>query len=76
MLNTIHRLCVEVLDYPELKADQDFFDVGGHSMMMAEIQERLHREHNINISMEALFRNSNVTALYTLAKKPAVETVS
>nr|WP_225780331.1 acyl carrier protein [Pseudomonas sp. Marseille-Q3773] len=75
-MNAIHRLCAEVLNYPELSADQDFFDVGGHSMMMAEIQERLHREHNLNISMETLFRNSNVAALNAMAHAAQGESVS
>jgi acyl carrier protein len=75
-MNAIHRLCAEVLNYPELTADQDFFDVGGHSMMMAEIQERLHREHNLNIGMEALFRHANVSALIALANASSAEVVS
>lgn len=63
MLNAIHKICAEVLNYPELKADEDFFDVGGHSLMMAEIQRQLREDLNVQINMESLFRNSSVTKL-------------
>ena len=63
MLNAIHKICAEVLKYPELKLDDDFFDVGGHSLMMAEIQRQLHEDLKVRINMESLFRNSSVIKL-------------
>ena len=63
MLSAIHKICSEVLNYPELKADEDFFDVGGHSLMMAEIQRQLHEDLKVHIYMESLFRNSSVIKL-------------
>ncbi|MCL1476709.1 acyl carrier protein [Marinobacter sp. M3C] len=63
MLNAIHKICAEVLDYPDLKVDEDFFDVGGHSLMMAEIQRQLHENLKVHINMEALFRNPTVINL-------------
>ncbi|MHB2250555.1 acyl carrier protein [Pseudomonas sp. HMWF021] len=63
MLNAIHKICAEVLNYPQLKVDEDFFDVGGHSLMMAEIQRQLHEDLKVHINMESLFRNSSVIKL-------------
>ncbi len=63
MLNAIHKICADVLNYPELKMDEDFFDVGGHSLMMAEIQRQLHDDLKVHINMESLFRNSSVIKL-------------
>lgn len=63
MLNAIHEICAKALDYPQLKLDDDFFDVGGHSLMMAEIQRHLHEELKVHIDMESLFRNSSVIQL-------------
>lgn len=63
MLSAIHKICAEALNYPELKADEDFFDAGGHSLMMAEIQRRLHDDLKVHINMESLFRNSSVIKL-------------
>ncbi|QHC93082.1 MULTISPECIES: acyl carrier protein [unclassified Pseudomonas] len=63
MLNAIHKICSEVLNYPQLEMDEDFFDVGGHSLMMAEIQRQLHEDLKVHINMESLFRNSSVIKL-------------
>jgi len=66
---SIQQICAEVLDYPELQTHEDFFDVGAHSLKMAEIQGRLDREHDLKIDMEDLFKHSSVAALQVLAQK-------
>lgn len=75
MLNTIHKICAESLDYPQLKLGDDFFEVGGHSLMMAEIQRRLHDELKIHIDMETLFRNSSVLQLGKAIQPTVIEQV-
>jgi acyl carrier protein len=75
MLNAIHKICAEVLNYPNLKMDEDFFDAGGHSLMMAEIQRQLHEDLKVHINMETLFRNSSVIKLSKAIQPTVTEQV-
>jgi acyl carrier protein len=49
----------------ELKLDDfadtdDFFDLGGHSLIMTRIQAALHAELGVEVPMDQLFRKSTV----------------
>jgi acyl carrier protein len=63
MIEAIRKIYAEELKWPELKDSDDFFDVGGHSLIMAAIQLRIHEELNLEVKMDTLFRYTTVASL-------------
>lgn len=43
--------------------DDDFFDLGGHSLIMAKIQGAIADEFNVEVPMDELFRRPTVTEI-------------
>lgn len=52
----------EVLDVPDVPADANFFDLGGHSLAMFQLQDALERHTGVRPSVVALFRYTTVAA--------------
>jgi amino acid adenylation domain-containing protein len=50
----------EVLGVVEVPVDVNFFDVGGHSLLMPLLQEALHRRTGVRVPILDLFRHSTV----------------
>jgi acyl carrier protein len=59
----IRKIWSEELKLGDIGDDDDFFTVGGHSLIMAKIQARIKRELGIAIPMDQLFRHSSINAL-------------
>lgn len=53
----------EALATPDLKADDDFFDFGGHSLVATRIIGRLLHNHGIEVRFNDLFGNPTAAAL-------------
>ncbi|HLE83424.1 MAG TPA: amino acid adenylation domain-containing protein, partial [Thermoanaerobaculia bacterium] len=53
----------EVLGVPEVGRDDNFFDLGGHSLLLARVHERLAAELGRELAMVELFRNPTVASL-------------
>ncbi|MEV4050689.1 non-ribosomal peptide synthetase [Amycolatopsis sp. NPDC049688] len=51
----------EVLELPEVPAEVNFFDLGGHSLTMFQLQEALERRTGIRPSVVQLFRHTTVS---------------
>ena len=52
----------DVLDRPEVGARDNFFDLGGHSLLMLKVYEALHGDHH-RLALVDLFHHPTVTAL-------------
>lgn len=63
MVNDILNIYSEELKVKGLKESDNFFDFGGHSLIMAIIQMRLKTELNIEVPMETLFTHLTVKSL-------------
>ncbi|MEW2380062.1 phosphopantetheine-binding protein [Micromonospora sp. NPDC047812] len=50
----------EYLDVETLSVTDDFFEVGGHSMLAAEVVARISTEFNVNLRLRDFFRNPTV----------------
>ena len=55
----------EILQLEKVGVDENFFDLGGHSLLLAEVQHKLKSLLNQNISMVELFRYPTI---HTLSK--------
>jgi amino acid adenylation domain-containing protein len=53
----------EVLGVPEVGLYDNFFDLGGHSMLLAEVLERLQRALGREVPIMTVFRHPTVSAL-------------
>ena len=52
----------EVLKVPEVPDDANFFDLGGHSLAMFQLQDALERHTGVRPSVVALFQHTTVSA--------------
>ncbi|QBI54648.1 non-ribosomal peptide synthetase [Streptomonospora litoralis] len=53
----------EVLGGPRVGADDDFFDLGGHSMLLVRLRSRIEAETGASTAVSDLFANSSPAAL-------------
>ena len=61
----------EVIGLAAVGRDENFFDLGGHSLLMVRVQERLRQELGRELSMVELFQHATVAALAELLEPPA-----
>jgi acyl carrier protein len=59
----IRRMWSEELDVADISDEDDFFSLGGDSLVMVKIQARIEREMGVAVPMEELFRQSTVKAI-------------
>lgn len=52
----LHRIWVRVLGQNEIGANDDFFDLGGHSLSAAQIVTRIRREFQVKIELRDFFQ--------------------
>ncbi len=63
----------EVLGLEQLGVDDNFFDLGGHSLLLVRLQRRLEEELGRELPLMGLFRYPNVRALAEHLEAPASE---
>jgi len=59
----VHKIWSRELDLQDFSDDDDFFDLGGHSLIMAKIQENITKELGVEVPMDELFRQSTVAKI-------------
>ncbi|MEV5176634.1 amino acid adenylation domain-containing protein [Streptomyces flaveolus] len=52
-----------ILNTPTIGIDDNFFDLGGHSLTAAQLVHHLHTTHNINITIRTLFEHPTIAQL-------------
>jgi hypothetical protein len=60
---TIAGIWCEVLGLPEVARDANFFDLGGHSLLVIQVQRRLRDAVGQEVSVTDMFRLPTVTAI-------------
>ena len=53
----------EVLHRPDIGIHDNFFDLGGHSLLLVQLQSRLRRDVGVDVSIKDLFLNPTVAAI-------------
>ncbi len=65
--NTLERAIAtvwqDVLGIQEVNAEDSFFDLGGHSLLLTQVHARLRDEHNLDLSMMDLFQYPTIRTL-------------
>ena len=60
---TVHKIWSRELDLAEFSDDDDFFQLGGHSLIMTHIQGAIAEQLGVEIPMDELFRESTVSKI-------------
>jgi amino acid adenylation domain-containing protein len=60
---TLARIWADVLHREEVGPEDDFFHLGGHSLLGARVLARVRETFGLDLPLQALFRASTVTAL-------------
>jgi amino acid adenylation domain-containing protein len=68
---TVARLWSEILGVGAVGRDDNFFDLGGHSLALAAVHERLQTELGIRLPLVALFESTTVRSLASRLALPA-----
>ncbi len=63
------ELWQEVLGVDRVGVTDDFFDLGGHSLLVMKLVARLQSDFSVNIPIKTLFNGQNVSALAEIIEK-------
>ena len=68
----------ELLGVAQVGPDDDFFDLGGHSLIAIRLMTRIKRDFGVRFDLSAIFEASTVAALAALvrAERPDIDTVT
>ena len=58
----VHTIWCAVLRTDRVAPDASFFDVGGHSLLLGQVQQRLSAEFGTDVPLLALFTHATITA--------------
>ncbi len=61
--NSIGSIWYEVLKMQNITLDDDFFEIGGHSLNGAQVINRIEKEFNVKLEFEDLFDHSTIRSL-------------
>lgn len=60
---TLAKIWQDVLDMGHVEPEDNFFDLGGHSLIMIKVQERIKQDLNLNLEMVDLFKFPTLNTL-------------
>ena len=63
VLATIRGIWVDLLGVPDVGDDDDFFDVGGHSLIAIRLMSRIHKELGVRFQLVTIFDAPTIAGL-------------
>ena len=63
VVGAVRAMWVELLGVADIGDDDDFFDVGGHSLIAIRLMSRIHKELGVRFQLSTLFEAPTVAAL-------------
>jgi acyl carrier protein len=60
---SVTRIWCEILEIDDTDADEDFFTLGGNSLLAVKLVERLEKEFRIAFPLDALFIDGSLQAV-------------
>lgn len=71
---TLARMWTEILGIPEVGVHDDFFDVGGHSLLAVRLSAAIRDEWDVDIPISELLRHGTVAELATIVRRGGQDT--
>ncbi|MEW2446436.1 amino acid adenylation domain-containing protein [Streptomyces parvulus] len=71
---TLARMWTEILGIPEVGVHDDFFDVGGHSLLAVRLSAAVREEWDVEVPISELLRHGTIAELATLIRRGGQET--
>ena len=67
----------ELLGLPDVAFDDDFFDMGGHSLIAIRLMARIHRDLGVRFQLATLFEAPTIEKLAALVReeRPEIDTI-
>jgi acyl carrier protein len=59
----VSEIWAEILEVPRVGLHNNFFDLGGHSLLLIKVQSKLEQRLNTRVAMIELFKHSTVASL-------------
>lgn len=66
MQQELHAIVTNVLDVPELGIDDNFFEMGGHSLHLVRVSNQVNTKYNVNVKIKDLFTSNTIRGLEKL----------
>jgi SagB-type dehydrogenase family enzyme len=66
--STLAKICSEMLGAPHVGPDDNFFDLGGHSLILSKLAARVRATFNVSLALHEVFEQPTVGALAALIK--------
>ena len=66
VLSTLRTMWVDLLGVAEIGDDDDFFDVGGHSLIAIRLMSRIHKELGVRFQLSTIFDAPTIASLAAL----------
>ncbi|RPK84169.1 MULTISPECIES: phosphopantetheine-binding protein [Streptomyces] len=63
LVRLVSELWCDVLGVPEVSPSDNFFDLGGHSLLLHTVRDRLHERTGRDVPLVELFQHPTVRAL-------------
>jgi phthiocerol/phenolphthiocerol synthesis type-I polyketide synthase E len=73
VLETIRQIWVELLGIPDVGPDQDFFALGGHSLLGTKVVARIRETLHVDLSGGALFETPTINGLVATVERLRAE---
>jgi thioesterase domain-containing protein len=70
---TLARMWTEILGVPEVGIHDNFFDIGGHSLLAVRLSAAVRREWDVDIPVSVLLRHGTVAELAIIVRRGAPE---
>lgn len=64
-------MIAEILSVPSVTADQNFFEIGGHSVLAVKLAGRIQRELGATVPMRSIFQATSIAELALVLEKVA-----
>ncbi|MFJ8538324.1 amino acid adenylation domain-containing protein [Streptomyces sp. NPDC093591] len=71
---TLARMWTEILGIPEVGVHDNFFDVGGHSLLAVRLSAAIRKEWEVEIPISELLRQGTIAELATIVRRGGQET--
>ncbi|ASA21622.1 non-ribosomal peptide synthetase [Paenibacillus donghaensis] len=71
---SIAKVWEEILQLRDFGVDDNFFDLGGHSLLLAKVHDRLSREFTVSLKLVDLFKYPTVRSLASYLSEGAHDT--